>query len=336
MGNENSSLDYGKPSFLVQRVRGAYRHVAMRRAVLYKILNARLPEVNDDKVAKKLNTLRVLWAKRIKELGKAGWSAANVYKKRAYMSNCPPFGVVTGDRARCCDRSIICPFCYARGRVLIPFVRMETVLYGISGPFRVGGPGSKALPVIRPDLKIVAFRFRPKPNPYLPPLCVKNFDHHWLNFLKFKRNNSSYEFNTTGAECGTVQHQVYPVQGRLSALRSGVLLVKDGVPLRQRQHMESGGIKLKVLSATKGHLCEAFAWAYSYPRPMLYNSSPELLAFMLDNINKARMLLWFGHKPNIARINLKSYERAEMERDLKTYEQAEEDYDDYDDADGEG
>lgn len=76
-----------------------------------------------------LNALRDRWVKRLKELRAAGWPAIEKEHSFNMTCMCPPFGVITDMMGRLhpCNKILVCPFCYARRRVIASLGRFESV-----------------------------------------------------------------------------------------------------------------------------------------------------------------------------------------------------------------
>ena len=112
--------------FRVTKVLSAYRYKAARAAVLSRLGKAGAPRQSDIPAA--LDWVREQWRARLYALRAAGWSRLGKPKDFSYAANCPPFGVLTARTSRRCGWSSLCPFCYARERVIAPFRKLEAGL----------------------------------------------------------------------------------------------------------------------------------------------------------------------------------------------------------------
>jgi len=281
--------------FIVTKIRGANRHRAARGAVFSSLISKAQSACSVDA---KLELIRTLWFHKLLRLHKAGWANLKSLKNLVYMRNCPPFGVITPDKAHCCRKAFICPFCYARERVTESFIRAETVLYGVSGKFREAGPGSKALPVIRQDLQIVAYRLQASGTkvigiPLLPQYVKAHFDCFKLFVIRTRR----YEFDTFKAEYGTTQFTLYPLKKGFSVWRCGVMLVPGGLSKAAVETYERFGGVVRSYEPSKGNLTKAFSWAYQYPGRLLKDVNETLLVPLLVLLQGTRLISWFGGKP---------------------------------------
>jgi len=273
--------------FRVTTVMQAHRHRAARRCVMVPWFGpAAKPLLRD--VPAGLARLRAAWVARLLALRDAGWKALKARGAVGYMANCPPTGVRTDTTARRCGRASVCPFCFARRRVLHPFRLLETVLYGASGPYLAGQrlweaarglpvtAGGTLLPLKRPDLQIVWFRSRS----VRPP---RGTDPYGLatagDYLRKIRAGLTHRRRTVEvawfkAEYAEVQFDLFPNRraGGTTVVRSGVLLVPGPVApdaLAAYGAMEAGAAKCGVLPPSKENLAAAFYRAVRYPRQLL-------------------------------------------------------------------
>lgn len=280
-------------AFTVTRVRGAYRHVAARRAVLAPLV--RYSEGQAAVVQRQLDGVRRVWAAALVALHKAGWGPVAAERDLVFALNCPPFGVATADSARSCRRAHVCPFCYARERVTPVFGRFEEVLYGPLGAasaYRVAGPGSPALPVVRPDLAVVAFRMRMRGA--VGRLEPRTVPRHWEAARAAVARTRRAEVSGFGAEFGSVLFQVYPSRGGLGVVRAGVLLAPAASAAAEAAAYAAAGGRARVLPANKKGLCAAFGWAYAYPKQLVDPRRAALTAALLTAVGRARLQTWYG------------------------------------------
>lgn len=284
--------------FRIVSVRGAYRHLACRRAVLH-VLTRFGHENTLPRLQRAFDSLRTIWHARLGSLMAANWDAIGRDKlKLTYMRNCPPFGVKTGTEARRCKRPLVCPFCYARQRVLEPFMKLERVLYGDGAAHATPGPGPT--PLVRPDLKILAFRVVTKGThkvqmPLNTPEGMREHVRRAQLIMAYGKRNEKDGF---GAEYGAILHKVYPVpkQSRLSVVRCGVLLVSDVSPELIEEYRANGGT-VHVFEPSKKNLSEAVGRAFYFPKTMMHGNA-VLYARMVEQMAGAHVSTWYGpHAP---------------------------------------
>ncbi len=299
-------------SFTVKRVLGAYRHRAARVSVFSSIFGKRTRTMLRD-VPGALSSLRKMWYARcfaLQRVGGCSWLSTR--SGMSFSLNCPPFGVCTADTTRRCGHATICPFCFARQRVVAPFRRFEVALYGVSGPYRADqvtqvakGP-AKSLKPLRDDLKLIWFRrYQPLAKPGLEfnlatlSLHLKYVKDSWVSA------NRKSEFEGFKAVFGFVGFALYPLvrAGKVCLVRYGVLLVPKSVPssliatylnlqpdLRQwAKNKVSGG----ELNANKRGLYLAFARAVRYPGVML-RGDPEWCVQTLKALTRFRATAFYG------------------------------------------
>lgn len=227
-------------AFDVTKVLRAYRHQACRMSVFLPLFN-RITNYMVRNPAFAYSCVRKKWHARCVDFARVQCPGFGTWNDTTFAMNCPPFGVHTADKARRCGRALLCPFCFARQRVLYPFRRLEVALYGVSGPFMTGQElweadrgkkvtqRAKALPVLRPDLKVVWFR---RTIPVFKPGVVfdlRTLEEHVAHLKKFylapfQRRAEMGQFD---AEFGFIGFELRPVphRGRINLTRYGVLLV---------------------------------------------------------------------------------------------------------------
>jgi len=288
-----------QPQFKIIRIRGDYRHRATRSAVLGTILQRKL--LIDD-MQRNFDYLRKRWHAVLQSLAESNWkplldaegdlSTLNLQ----YMRNCPPFSVVTADKNRTCNRDRICPFCYARRNVMRPFVRMERVLYGPnSNSFRVAGPGSKALPVLRPDLTLIAFRLTLKNGTawLKTKLTPKTLPDHWEAAKDYIHHNRQYE-RRFEPEYASSQIHLWPKSDRIELRRSGIMLVKIA-PEKVVATLKRQGMQVIALKPCKKSLFEATTFAFRYPEDIFSKgTNPVMRARLLEIMSSTRLKSWCG------------------------------------------
>ncbi len=275
--------------FVITKVREAYRHRACRRAVLIPLIGPRA--VAD--IKKHFDDLRRMWHASLYGMRAVNWEPILSEKNLNYMRKCPPFGVVTNVKAKCCRRSAYCPFCYARERILVPFCRMERILYGSDSHYL--GPDKKLLPVLHPDRKIIAYRLVTSGTKNLPRLKSGNMPIHWNAVRKSIDEYRRQEMDVFEALYGTAQFYVYPYKGYLQLVRAGVMLAaKAPDPADVRAYNALGG-RIRVYDDTnKTSLYDAFSWALRYPKGVLHCRKHNLLARLFESMRSVRMMTWYG------------------------------------------
>ncbi len=281
------------PPFRIYAVRGAFRHVATRRAVVGSLLGSDAIRHAQES----LDRLRGLWQAVLYRLRDVRWEAlGDDGRHLKFMANCPPFGVKTDTSTRPCKRVLVCPFCYGREMVLKPFFRMENILYG-RGDSAYLGPNGKLLPLARPDLKIVAFRTVTRGTKFVPDDLCNFLPVHCEKAKAVMEATKRVEVDGFDAEYGCVQFRVYPLEksGRLAIVRTGVLLVPGGVSEEALGMYRSAGRKSTVAQypPSKQNLCSAFAAAFRYPAQMT-KEDPWLVARMLEQFRRTRTYRWYG------------------------------------------
>lgn len=320
MGNAVGDRKHQTLDFDVTQTFQAYRWRACRRAIMLplfgKVAGKLMP---DQQVA--LDKVRGMWRFRTVELCDAGWWAMKSWKHVTYAMNCPPFGVRTNTRSRSCGRALVCPFCFARERVLFQFRKFEQTLFGISGPYMVGQQlweaarkkpvthGNPQLPLLRPDLKVVWFRRVIRDTKRSIPFNLGTVQEHVTAARDWVNTHRTGEFNRFGANRGTVQFNIYPLprKGYVVTVRAGVLLVPKDMPDELTQEYvgvhgdgerENGpSAWAGVCPPTKGGLCEAFTQAIRYPQQLM-RGLPTWTAATLNALHRFRATSWFGEKPD--------------------------------------
>lgn len=275
--------------------------------------------------------LRKKWHARCVDFSKTGCPGFHTWHDTTFAMNCPPFGVHTNNKARRCGRPLFCPFCFARQRVLYPFRRLEVALYGVSGPFMVGQElwekergkkltKAKALPVLRPDLKVVWFR-RTLPL-YMPGV---EFDlrtlHEHVEYVRDKYlqpYQRKTEVNTFDAEFAHVGFELRPVPrtGRINLTRYGVLLV-PGNQASEIVHaysqfqpdltkFDAHRVRCGEVEANKKGLYVGFSNAVRYPRWMLEGDANWCTAMV-------RLLRKFHATSNYGKVDgMVHYKKGDM------------------------
>jgi len=280
--------------FAVFKVCNAYRHQASRVSVFVPVFGRDTQRQLED-IPAAFGTLRTQWRARCDALYSTRTCPGLTCGTQVlFLKNCPPFGVYTTDQTRTCGRALFCPFCFARQRVLDPFRRMETVLYGTSGPYMQGQQmweeeqglpvtrNKKQLELLRKDLKLVWFRRKQafvKPG---LPFNVGTVATHVRFVLKnWVSSSRKVEFDGFKAEYGyvgfdvSVDHECTHV----CLTRYGVLMVKKDSPeslVKEYRNTRPEGERIRrhfvrcaLAEASKQGLCEAFSLAVRYPLWML-------------------------------------------------------------------
>lgn len=293
---------------------GAYRHVACKVCVMSRLLQTgRYQYLKDENDS--FSRVRKFWVGCLTGLHLNGWHRTPTWKSLVYLSNCPPFGVRTDTQTRRCNAANICPFCFARMRVLAPFRRFETVIYGISGPYMVGqrlweeernipvtlhGP---ALKPIRRDLKIIWFRRRVEGAKPDTEFTLETLHVHIQHMLDYVSKSRREEVDGFGAEHGCVNITMCPSPSRgvVSLVRSGVLLVPDDTPLKfidkyltkSLEKRSTVTVEADLLHANKKGLFNAFTKAIRYPRNLMF-CAPKWAALTLNLLKGTRLFACYG------------------------------------------
>ena len=291
-------MQHDERPFRIVAVRGAYRHLACRRAVLHPLV--KLGDAQTKQwLQRAFDALRTMWKARLYRLWEANWDAFNRDKVNlSYMQNCPPFSVKTGTTARRCKRPLVCPFCYARQRVLEPYRKLEKVLYGDTTAYT--GEDGHLLPLVRPDLKIVSFRLvtNGTHKVHLPLTTAEGMKTHVQRAQLIVNHGKRNEKDGFGAEYGAILHKVYPVpkETRLSVVRCGVLLVPH-VPHERIEEYRANGGTVHVYEPSKKNLAEAVGRAFYFPKKMFW-SDAHLYARMVEQMAGFHLSTWYGpHAP---------------------------------------
>lgn len=291
---DDSSGDDFRRRYVILAVRGAYRHRACRRAVLGSLLEPFLTKRKNLQAA--FDGLREQWYARLFGLRDAGWHPLRDDPvNMVYQRNCPPFSVITSTTSATCRRPLVCPFCYARMHVLRPFCKLEKILYGSDSHYL--GEDGKLLPVLRPDLKIVAFRCRTAGTRRLqvPLVTADEVAAHWGVTAAFISRSRKVEVTGFGAEYASVKFSVFPAKGErhLEVVRTGVALVPGGLPPCELKAYADGGGKVRQYEPLKRNLATACAYAFRYPRRMM-TSSPLVAARLMEAMRQSRVSTWYG------------------------------------------
>jgi hypothetical protein len=255
-------------AYKILSVRKAYRYESTRRAVLTPLLG---PGWHRHGVAGALVRLRLLWREKLEELRDADWPPALDELNFHYMRNCPPFGVHSAQMGlRCCRHRSLCPFCYARDRVLAPFMHMETAAYGGTDPSDRENGGWKKMP---PGWRLVefcharVFTVRDGGPAWLPDY-VRTGVCRSVMALARQPGWRRREFDMLRGLAGVVLYRVEPGKGRLTLLKSGLVFTRGGIPdgfeprggrFRFREHAEP----------SKKTLCAAAGRSFSYPTGLM-------------------------------------------------------------------
>lgn len=281
--------DKETPPFRVHTVRNAYRHIAARRAVITPVLGPdmlKYPQASLDK-------LRVMWHCKVEALRKAGWKPLLTQKNISYMRNCPPFGVATDTTSKTCNHPMICPFCFARLRVIYPYCKLEAILYG-----KAGLPGQA--PLVRPDLWIVAFKCLTSGTGKKLEGKQATLRDHWFMVHNTMKNTRTLERDKFEALYASVLFECYPFQNGLTLTRSGVMLI-DKYPSYDvaTDYTSNPKRTFRIYEPTRKNLMEAVSYAFSYPKPLLLTdheqaTNPVSVARFLELIHRARMSTWYG------------------------------------------
>lgn len=230
-------------------------------------------------------------ASRLTSLYDAGWGRVRGEKRLQYMQNCPPRDVVTCsafDNFRVCNCTQLCVFCYAQRRTVVPFKRMEVVIYGDSA----ADPDAKP---VRDDLRVLAFCVRidgEKAREWPDGMPTRKQVVGFRPLLRDRRNKESAGWF---AECGTVAYQVRSdaKYRRLRAYRQGVLLARqEPMPQTIAKFRENAGM-YESFPATKSGLRDAFRFAMKYDADIL-DEPAKPLAAVLTGFEGFKYQTWVG------------------------------------------
>ena len=229
-------------------IRKATRYHAARLATL-RSLRPRGFSRESRYIVPAMASVREGWHRMIWQLQEAGWKPAQVARNIPYLLNCAPFGLKVKSRyTRFCDHPQICPFCWARRRVIDPFQALEQVLYGGLAPSgTVIGGHYHLLEFETRDF----FEIKNKRGLHMSDCLQKVVD--WVRSPS--RCREVREVKNYG---GFVNHRVELVEDRLVTYRAGVLLVGPGAKLPDcagRSFTYHDEVKKKVLAAIFGRIC---------------------------------------------------------------------------------
>jgi hypothetical protein len=241
-----------------------------------------------------MKKLRSLWHKQLRIMQQAGWvKLKNGNRNLVYASNCPPFGVLTKQSARCCKLSF-CPFCYARSNVLTPFMRLERAIYGSYEP--------DAQP-LRDDLVMVEFSTR---RTLRPAFIDKSKQRNWAaddvyetvlrGAISIVRGGRHRELDAWEPLGGVIHHRVVPGE------RRGIVrITRSGIFLCQRDRFNAAAFEpgtfekhtCRVHEPSKKHLFEAAGRVFGYPAGLLDIDADDLIGY-LEMMRKVRLMSCFG------------------------------------------
>lgn len=275
----------------VASVRQAYRYKAARSAVLNPLLGRWWHSTD---VAGAMKKLRSLWHKHLRIMQQAGWvKLSNGNRNLVYAANCPPFGVMTKQSARCCKLSF-CPFCYARSNVLTPFMRLERAIYGSYEP--------DAKP-LRDDLVMVDFCTKRTLRPAFVGETKKRdwtaeniYEVAVMGAISIVRGGRHRELDAWEPLGGVIHHRVVPGE------RRGIVRVtRSGIFLCQRDRFNADAFKPgvfekhdhRVQEPTKKNLYKVAGRIFGYPAGLLDLPADDLIAY-LDMMRKVRLMSCFG------------------------------------------
>lgn len=243
--------------------------------------------------------LQSIWGKRLFTLRDGGWAAVQSGKQLTYMQNCPPRDVMTCssfDSCRLCDRSYICPFCYATRRTLIPFKRMEVAIYGKNADRTEAKP-------IRDDLRVVAFCAKIKGRsvaawPEEVPERGQMVDMQEKMIARRRKEVDGWD-----PDYGTVAFQVRPdtAHRRLVAYRQGVLLMRRSPTAEALESFRKGSGPIDVFPATKVGLVEAFRLAMGYDTAIM-DEPAKPLAAVLHAFHGFKYQSWVGQPVDVESV----------------------------------
>lgn len=268
--------------YVIKTVASTTMYASARKAVLIPITGKPERGFGLPLVQYLFDTVRWKWIYRLESLNKAGWDVIRHKKNHAYAVNCPPFGVSTDDTAAKCRRPAVCPFCYARERVLNVYRRFSALLFGDDPP------------VDKKGVKLVWFRrythdafSKLVPEPFGPATASD----YMARFVAFARKHRRDVLKLTKAKRASVLFTPFPGKsGGLSVRWSGVLLLEKGVSLDK---LVAFPFKVGVLDPSKKNLGTCLNKAMRYLRAMMYDD-PEKMALILNGVKNVRLLSHYG------------------------------------------
>lgn len=275
-------------TFNLEKVLDSYRYKAARACVFTPLLgNTWFRDGNEGiaRIDEAIGKVQRMWRHRLVELRAAGnWKALAPKQALQYMRNCPPFGVVTTDRAYACDRGLICPFCYARNYAIKAFKQVEDFLYW-DGETHMHKPR-------RVDGTLVAFSISRRFSLHKQPFTAKALLTCWCPRLRVHINKTrKREVDLGAAVRAMVMHRIEPEDDCLRVTRSGLMYVKRVLP---RSFLESEKDRLEVIAQpSKKVLYEVFPHLFRYPESML-KCPPEIAAGILTGMHRFCLFSTYG------------------------------------------
>lgn len=255
--------------FDVDKVLHTYGWRAARAAVTFPLLGK--VAANHVVAATKL---RRLWWKRVWELKAADWHRARTDAAAVFVGNCPPFGVLTADRAKTCQQTAVCPFC--RGR------RARDLYEGLARA-SAAAPG-------RYTLVEFALTRTIKTSPGVP------WDEAFLTgaaqtAVRMLRAERRVEVDWYKPAAWAVLYSLDLTGSCLLVKRTGLLLVRpallpDGPPPR----VNGKTAKVSVVQTfLKGDIARAVGRAVAYPKGMMDAPADQAVA-VLNTFYQVRLL----------------------------------------------
>jgi len=306
--------------FRVLDVKKACRYRAAFYSVLVPLFGASSVS-SAEAISDAFDALRDLWRRRLPQMLKAKWyPVARSKTAYSYVSNCPPFGVVTADKSFCCGHPLVCPFCF--GRVVTDsFMYLERAAWGGYRPRTAGG---RMVQPLEADLETVGFSFlhprRPSDEAWKPERRAAQVS----RVLRAEVRNPAlrtFERKHFKARYGVLTHRIWPDRRNscVQCIRQGVLLTAnahrvDG-PLAD-EYRKAGG-RLHRDRLTKLALAQQMGRSFRYSPAMLKARASDVVS-LVEALGRVRLMSRFG--PYRLRDGLKSafeepFDAAEEETD---------------------
>jgi len=245
------------------------------------------------KIFKHMKNLTNLWHGLAINLHKAHWSSLDSKQKLGSALGCPPVGVTTNHpRQFTCQRPLVCPFCFARQRVMEAFMLLERFFYPNMQPETKACTGGWYLTefIRRGDQPV---------QPWVPGNIA-----HWTKYYAAlsivppaKRRK---EMTLANAQHGIVQFQLdLPRKGILGGTRRGLLLsrkpvTREQIDLKAETH-HFLCMRLDKVVKVKQHLARACATVFAYPASMLRAPVEDVMA-VLSSLEGRRLQTVYGFK----------------------------------------
>lgn len=219
--------------------------------------------------------VRTMFRNRLAEMKRVGYVPYADSDTYEFARNCPPFGVRTPIKSRCCRKTQFCPWCYAREVVSPLWNRLKALC------FTAGEP--------REDRWVIDF------------CCRKLFKKKYgkpvaraLELVKSRRERTS-EIEWIDYEGAWIGHYIRPFEDHIVYERRGIIVTNKKVWSKP-----PGKIEYHVMdSITQAGLVNSIARACEYPSELM-TCPAEYLTSVLIQIaeKKAKMRMCYGKLRN--------------------------------------